>query len=983
MVASSGAPLEARPRFPAHMPRHILAAMVLLGYLAGVLLGARWLWRAWQEKRFLERGIGLGRAALVAGQPENLLGTNVSLEQYDAVARERTLDAISRAGFGWVRQRFPWDAIEPVQGEFHWDPWDDLVGACHSHGLQTIAVLDRSPSWARAPVDAQNPHAPPRNPGDFATFARKFAQRYGQVIDHYQVWDEPNIQPHWGERDADPAGYVALLRAARTQIRDVDSQAQVLLAGLAPTTERGPRNLNEVVYLRGIYQVGGGTLFDLAAAKPYGFWSGPEDRVVSEDTLNFSRVILLCEEMVRQGDVGKPLWAVAWGWNSLPEGWQGRPSPWGTDEATKQVDRDLRAWQRARQEWPWLGVMCWATWQPDAPADDPVWGFALVDAQGTPGPLYGALCRSRTRTVLYPGYHRVSLADEVDLRFWGNRVDLLGTAQVRTLTVDGAERPVGATDEGRWLTVASGLPLGEHQLRLIGREPTSVLLAVVREPQPLLPAGQAGLVALVAALATVALIFALRGYPWRRWLSRVIQAYRGLSSWRAFAMAGLALGVLALAPNIALSVLALAFVAVLIAIRVDVGLMLVVALIPWAPLHKAFGPVRFSLLEIATAVTVIAQVHRELVRLWGQRGGLRGDNWMQGLLPRIRGILALDWAVGALMLSAFISLAASEYLRVSLRELRTVVLLAVAVYWLVARTRPDRAALLRLADLTVLSAFCIGLQGTYQYLWTERTILAEGVRRMRGIYGSPNNLALVLGRLLPLMLALALCPKAGTRRWFYAGAALAALSCLFLTFSRGAWVFGLPAGLVALALLAGRRAWLVVAGLAVLGLMALVPLLGTVRVHTLFSLQGTNLFRLRLWEAAWEMVRDHPLWGVGLDNFLYQYPRYMRPDAASEPNLSHPHNVLLDFWLRLGVPGLLAFVWVQVAFFREALALWKRRSDSLLWAVGVGLTAGMVASLAHGLVDITFFVPELAALCGLMLGIVRRLAALMPGGMQN
>jgi putative inorganic carbon (HCO3(-)) transporter len=261
--------------------------------------------------------------------------------------------------------------------------------------------------------------------------------------------------------------------------------------------------------------------------------------------------------------------------------------------------------------------------------------------------------------------------------------------------------------------------------------------------------------------------------------------------------------------------------------------------------------------------------------------------------------------------------------------------------------------------------------------------LAEGVRRMRGIYGSPNNLALVLGRLLPLMLAVALYPKAGRRRWLYAAAAPITIICLFLTFSRGAWVFGLPAGLVTLALLAGRRARLLAAGLAVLGLLALVPMLGTARVHTLFSLQGTSLFRLRLWEAAWEMARDHPLLGVGLDNFLYQYPRYMRPDAASEPNLSHPHNLLLDFWLRLGVPGLLAFVWVQVAFFRQALAVWRRRSDPLLWTVGVGLTAGMVASLAHGLVDMTFFVPELAALCGLMLGFVRRLEAVMPGETEN
>ena len=43
-----------------------------------------------------------------------------------------------------------------------------------------------------------------------------------------------------------------------------------------------------------------------------------------------------------------------------------------------------------------------------------------------------------------------------------------------------------------------------------------------------------------------------------------------------------------------------------------------------------------------------------------------------------------------------------------------------------------------------------------------------------------------------------------------------------------------------------------------------------------------------------------PCGAIGLDQFLYLYPRYMHPDAWREPNLSHPHNLLLDFWLRLG-----------------------------------------------------------------------------------
>jgi hypothetical protein len=51
------------------------------------------------------------------------------------------------------------------------------------------------------------------------------------------------------------------------------------------------------------------------------------------------------------------------------------------------------------------------------------------------------------------------------------------------------------------------------------------------------------------------------------------------------------------------------------------------------------------------------------------------------------------------------------------------------------------------------------------------------------------------------------------------------------------------------------------------------------------------------------MIRDHPLTGLGLDNFLYYYPEYILPEALAEPNLSHPHNILLEALYELGVLG--------------------------------------------------------------------------------
>ena len=959
---------------------HAICLLAVVGYLAAGIAGLTTLLERWREARFQQRGVTFGLPARKPGAAVDPWGINVSLEQYrDEQALERSLDLVVEAGFRWVRQRFPWAEIEPEPGGYRWERWDRLVRQCQSRGLRIIAVIDTSPQWARRGEDATNPLAPPHDDGDLAGFTQSLAQRYGRIIDHYQIWDEPNIYPHWGERDPDPAAYASLARKARERILDADPGAQIIAAGLAPTTEMEGRNLSDLFYLRELYGAGGRELFDVIAAKPYGFWSGPEDRAVDNGILNFSRVVALREEMVRNGDSEKPLWAVAWGWSALPADWKGRPSPWGNDEPERQYERDVQAIARARAEWPWLGLLCYASWQPAADADDPIWGLALLDREGKPGPLFERFrALAREPQVLYPGSHELAVETDgglpVEIRFWGNRLDLLGPGRWRLITLDGES--VGrelATNREEPVLAVRGLELDEHRLSLRVEGPAMALGVVVSRERPaLLPAWVALAASIVAVAATCLVWRMLKPYPWRIWFAAAVQLYNSLSPWVALAVGAAVLAALVGLTSFAASLAAVAVLGALIVARPDVGLAMTVFLVPLAPLNKRFGPASFSYLEIVTLLTVAAVLLRVVRDGLDRRGRLRSlADLLRWVRTSLREMDAFDAGWILLVGAALVSLLASEVLRVSLRELRVVVLQAVFVYWLLRRGRLDQAGILRLVDIVALSAVAISLQGLYQYGWTEHVIAAEGVRRIRGVYGSPNNLALVLGRVLPVMLAMVLAGPAGWRRCAYALGAVPVALCLFLTFSRGAWLLGVPAAMLALALLAGRRARLVVLGILGVGALGTLPFLGTARLLSFFSGQGTALLRLKLWEASWDMVRDHPLWGVGLDNFLYQYGRYIRPEAMSEPYLSHPHNVVLDFWLRLGLPGLLAFMWLVVCFASRALRLWRRQADGPLRAVTIGLVAAVADMLAHGLIDSAFFVVELAALFALFLGLVR------------
>ena len=362
-----------------------LRLCVLSGLLLCSLIAlSGWAWRA--AHRELR---GVERVHPQSHMPAQ--GFNVELVQYGPQEREQALDDIGRLGATWVRQRFPWREIEPQEGTYDWARWDAVANAVARHGLGLIAVLDAPPDWALRRDPTPLPCQPPCRVEAYARFVGTLAQRYTGTIQAYQVWDEPNLSQAWGGGHVAACGYVSLLEAAYGAIQEADPSAIVLGGGLAPTQANGPEDLNDLIYLDQLYMLGGGAYFDVLAVKGYGFWSGPEDRRVANDVLNFSRLVAVRELARRRGDAAKPLWAVEWGWHvSEPDVGAVAP-PWGTDRIETQGPRIRDAVERARMEWPWLEMMCWAEYQPDRPAADPRWGFAVRDGGGQETPLYTAL----------------------------------------------------------------------------------------------------------------------------------------------------------------------------------------------------------------------------------------------------------------------------------------------------------------------------------------------------------------------------------------------------------------------------------------------------------------------------------------------------------------------------------------------------------------------------------------------------------------
>ncbi|HET8630537.1 MAG TPA: beta-galactosidase [Thermomicrobiales bacterium] len=382
-------------------PARLWASIVLVALSLGLVVSSAGL------DGYLHRGVVWGDPPAAPATGGLILGMNVFLEQEPEQANiQKTVAMLKAAHVTFVRQTFSWAEIEPAPGIFAdpktgqstWAKYDNIVDQLHAAGIGILARVDTIPRWARPPTDdfAKWDKGPPQDFNNYANFVATLAARYRGKISHYQVWNEPNLQGEWGGKPISPQQYGLLLKYTYPKVKAADPAALVVTAGLAQTADPGPANMNELSFIQGLYDAGAKDYFDILSVMDYGIGASPLDRRVSPDRVNFSRLQLARDIMVRNGDAAKPIWVSEYGWDSLPPGWQGRPSTWGppVSEDT-QARYMIEGLDRMRDEWPWVGaVFVWAFRFPDPPSahpDDPAPYFAVVNHDFTPRPAYTAL----------------------------------------------------------------------------------------------------------------------------------------------------------------------------------------------------------------------------------------------------------------------------------------------------------------------------------------------------------------------------------------------------------------------------------------------------------------------------------------------------------------------------------------------------------------------------------------------------------------
>ncbi len=223
-----------------------------------------------------------------------------------------------------------------------------------------------------------------------------------------------------------------------------------------------------------------------------------------------------------------------------------------------------------------------------------------------------------------------------------------------------------------------------------------------------------------------------------------------------------------------------------------------------------------------------------------------------------------------------------------------------------------------------------------------------------------NNFGgIFLDPLVALALGLALFGGVRYRRLHWAMLILLGAADV-LTLSRGSWFALVLITLVAAAIHPRRRvlliAWVVVAVLALL-----VP---PIRHRVENELNPNNpanslVTRVHLWHATVDLIGAHPFTGSGLANYQQEIGPYRAQlhDVIHQTHV-YPDQLELDFWVELGIMGLIFLLGFLVELVRYLAPAVRAGPLSHPWAAALSLA--WVGIFAHGLVDSPYWKNDLS-----------------------
>jgi O-antigen ligase len=166
------------------------------------------------------------------------------------------------------------------------------------------------------------------------------------------------------------------------------------------------------------------------------------------------------------------------------------------------------------------------------------------------------------------------------------------------------------------------------------------------------------------------------------------------------------------------------------------------------------------------------------------------------------------------------------------------------------------------------------------------------------------------------------------------------------------------------------------------GVGAIALIIPQVRGRILQIANGTqDASRIKLWRIALDIIKDHPIRGVGNGNYpvyykFYEYRyHYIEYYPEGYPNSNvHPHNILLKVQSEMGILGLIIFLGLLISTFLNINKFSKFVKDVHLKIYYKGFLVAFVVFILMNMIDNFFSAPKVIAYFWIFIAISQSIA---------
>lgn len=270
-------------------------------------------------------------------------------------------------------------------------------------------------------------------------------------------------------------------------------------------------------------------------------------------------------------------------------------------------------------------------------------------------------------------------------------------------------------------------------------------------------------------------------------------------------------------------------------------------------------------------------------------------------------------------------------------------------------------------------------------------------------FGNPNFMSSFLAAVFPLILInLWHNLNDSKKRLVNIVSALIILFCILISRTKAAWLGVIISTVILLIFIIkinikGKtfKKYLWASGIIFLAVIAIItgislilpaesnPILAELSSLTLSNI--TFKGRELMWLTTFNMIKEHPIIGVGVNTFRLNYQNYQAGFLNNHPeyipylgSAESPHNQFLEITVEQGIVGLLIFLCINILFFKSCIGFINQtpfdEAHLKEKMIVIGIMAGVAAILIHGLVEFPLNLVPNAMLYWMYLGFVMVIA---------